>query len=62
MQDKKVEQDLKENLLAEYKSQVNGRLSLIGDTSNNEKLEEMEKREGRERYVDIVNVHAAAAN
>ena len=43
---------------------MTGKKSLTADSTgvNNDKLEQMEKREGRERYVDIVNVHAAALN
>ena len=59
--------DLKENLLAEYKSQatLKEQSSFILDDASPEKtrrIQELQKRENKERYIDIVNVHAAAVN
>ena len=66
MQDK-VSLDLKENLLAEYNHQVaeKEQPSLIMDDTSPDKsrrIQELQKRENKERYIDIVNVHAAAVN
>ncbi len=66
----KVSEGLKKNLLAEYQRQatddagfIQERLNTSGDNEDQaRRLQGMEERERRERYIDIVNVHAAALN
>lgn len=59
---------MKENLLAEYQREAPHLAEVLEtsptdmDDEQMQKLDEMEQRAKMERYVDILNVHAAAVN